>query len=202
MPVASGLCSFAGLPDPAATDTADRLDQSFDEFVAQQTETLQDLGNLFAGVDYLRYLDGEKHLVFVTPKGLTLPRGEDARAIALAAVGLLLAAVGVAGVTTQNVIRRPHEIGVRLALGARPRRVVGMVVRQILLPVVGGVVAGLAGAWAMAQSLASLLFDITPHDPITFACVAGLLVMVSLVAAWLPARRAATVNPINRLRAE
>jgi hypothetical protein len=85
VPVASGLCSFAGLPDPAATDTADRLDQSFDEFVAQQTETLQDLGNLFAGVDYLRYLDGEKHLVFVTPKGLTLPRGEDARAIALAA---------------------------------------------------------------------------------------------------------------------
>jgi len=121
---------------------------------------------------------------------------------AFAAVGLLLAAVGVAGVTAQNVIRRTHEIGVRLALGARPRRVVSVVVQQILVPVVAGVVAGLAGAWAMAQSLASLLFDITPHDPITFACVAGLLVMVSLVAAWLPARRAATVNPIDVLRAE
>ena len=119
-----------------------------------------------------------------------------------AAIGLLLAAVGVAGVSAQTVIRRTHEIGVRLALGARPGRVVLVVLRQVVLPVGGGVVAGLGGAWAVSQSLESLLFDVTPHDPATYAAVAVLIVAVSAGAAWLPARRAASINPIDVLRAD
>jgi VWFA-related protein len=69
------------LADPAATATADRLDQTFDDYVAQQVELLQDMSNLYAGIDYMRHIDGEKHLVFVTPKGLLLPRLEDNRNI-------------------------------------------------------------------------------------------------------------------------
>ncbi len=70
---------FAGLPDPAATATAERLEMSFDEYVSQQIELNQDLGNLYAGIDYLRHIDGEKRLVFVTPRGLPLPRAENDR---------------------------------------------------------------------------------------------------------------------------
>jgi len=73
---------FASLPDPAATATAERLDVSFDEFVARQVELNQDLGNLYAAIDYLRYLDGEKHLVFVTRQGVSLPRLEHNRTLA------------------------------------------------------------------------------------------------------------------------
>jgi VWFA-related protein len=76
---------FAGLPDPAATATAERLGVSFDDYIADQVELMHDLGNLYAGIDYLRYVEGEKHLVFVTPRGLSLPRLENDRSIAVAA---------------------------------------------------------------------------------------------------------------------
>jgi VWFA-related protein len=76
---------FAGLPDPAATATAERLDVSFDQYIADQVELMQDLGNLYAGIDYMRYVEGEKHLVFVTPRGLSLPRIENDRSIGVAA---------------------------------------------------------------------------------------------------------------------
>ncbi|HEY7501385.1 MAG TPA: VWA domain-containing protein [Vicinamibacterales bacterium] len=72
----------AALPDPAATATAERLDATFDEYVARQVELTQDVSNIYAGIDYMRHLDGEKHLVFVTPKGLLMPRVEDDRNIA------------------------------------------------------------------------------------------------------------------------
>jgi VWFA-related protein len=74
-----------GLPDPAATATADRLDVSFDEFIAGETELMQDLGNLYAGIDYLRHIDGEKQLAFVTARGLLMPRVENDRSLAAAA---------------------------------------------------------------------------------------------------------------------
>jgi VWFA-related protein len=76
---------FAGLPDIEATETAARMDLPFDEYVARQRELMQDVGNLYAGIDYLRFLDGEKRLVFVTPKGLGLPRLENSRSLADAA---------------------------------------------------------------------------------------------------------------------
>jgi len=76
---------FAGLPDPGATATAERMDVSFDEYVATQIELNQDLNNLYAGSNYLRYLDGEKHLIFLTPKGVSLPRLENNRNLAATA---------------------------------------------------------------------------------------------------------------------
>jgi VWFA-related protein len=76
---------MAGLPDPAATEIANRMEVSFDEYIADQIELMQDVRNLYAGIDYLRYLDGEKHLVFVTPRGISLPRLENDRSIGMAA---------------------------------------------------------------------------------------------------------------------
>lgn len=76
---------FAGLPDPAATATAERMDVSFDEYVATQAELTHDVSNLYAGISYLRYLDGEKHMVFVTPRGVALPRQEDDKSLAAVA---------------------------------------------------------------------------------------------------------------------
>jgi len=76
---------FAGLPDPAATATAERMNVPFDDYIVDQVELMQDVGNLYAGIDYLRYIEGEKHLVFVTPRGISLPRIENDRSIAVAA---------------------------------------------------------------------------------------------------------------------
>ena len=119
-----------------------------------------------------------------------------------AAFGLLLAAVGVAGITAQGVARRTREIGVRLALGAETSGVVGMVVRQVCVPVAVGAALGIAGALALARVLRSFLYEITPQDPLTHALAVLLLIGIALVAAFLPARRAATINPVEALRAE
>jgi predicted permease len=123
--------------------------------------------------------------------------------VGLAAVfGLLLAAVGIAGIAAQGVTRRTKEIGVRLALGADISGVVAMVVRQVCAPVVIGTVIGGAGALATARVLTSFLYEVTPQDPLTHVAAAGLLLAIALMAAFLPARRAARINPVDALRAE
>lgn len=121
---------------------------------------------------------------------------------AFAAIGLLLASVGIAGVAAHSVVRKTHEIGVRLALGSSRAGVVRMVARQVIVPIGLGVVAGLAGAAALTTTLTRLLFDLEPHDPPTYFLVVLVLGAVAVVATWLPARRAARVSPIDVLRAD
>ncbi len=118
----------------------------------------------------------------------------------LGALGVVLALVGVFGVTAYAVARRTQEIGVRMAFGARPGQVVLTVLRDMVLPTSLGLLAGLArGA---PRRIASFLFETTATDPATFAAVAIALGLAAVVAAWLPARRAARVNPVEALRAE
>jgi putative ABC transport system permease protein len=119
-----------------------------------------------------------------------------------ALLALLLAAVGIYGVVSYSVAGRTREIGVRLALGASRRAVLGMVVREGIRPVALGVALGLLLAWAGTRLLDALLFGVEPTDPLTFGVISGLLVAVGLVASLLPARRATRVQPTEALRAE
>ena len=119
-----------------------------------------------------------------------------------ASVALLLAAIGIFGVLSYAVSQRTREIGIRMALGAPGATVIGLIVRQAMLLVAAGVVAGTAAALFLSQTMTKMLFHIEPTDPATFASVAGVLVAVALFASYLPARRATRVDPIVALRAE
>jgi len=119
-----------------------------------------------------------------------------------AAVALLLGVVGIYGVMSYIVGQRTGEIGVRLALGAEPASVAGMIVRQGGAVALVGITLGLSAALAASRLMASLLYGVSPRDPTVFAATTLMLLVVALVACWLPARRAAGLNPLEALRAE
>jgi putative ABC transport system permease protein len=119
-----------------------------------------------------------------------------------AAVALVLSMVGVHGVLSYTVAQRTREIGIRMALGADRQTVRGLVLGQGARLVAGGLAIGLAGALAVSRLLGALLYGVHPNDPGTLAVVAAGLGTVALVASWLPARRAARVDPVVALRSE
>jgi len=119
---------------------------------------------------------------------------------AFAGVAVLLAAVGVYGVLAYLVSQRTQEIGVRLAMGAAPGDVARLFLREGARLIVAGLIAGLAGAIAATRAMSTLLFGVSARDPVTFAAVAGALALVALLASYIPARRAARVDPMVALR--
>jgi ABC-type antimicrobial peptide transport system permease subunit len=122
--------------------------------------------------------------------------------LAFAGVGLTLAVVGVYGIMAQVAGRRTREIGIRMAMGARASGVQWLVVRHGLGLVVAGIAVGTAAALAATRVLQALLFQVSTSDPLTFVCGAALLAVAALAASWIPARRAARVDPAVTLRAE
>jgi putative ABC transport system permease protein len=120
----------------------------------------------------------------------------------LGGLGMLLTLVGIFSMTAYAVARRTQEIGIRMAFGAEPAHVVRTMVRDAAWPALAGLSAGMAGAFYATRIIASFLFQTTSHDPATFAAVALLMGVAALVAAWMPARRAARVDPVIALRAE
>ena len=141
-------------------------------------------------------------LTEITALGLVPQRIAAAVAGSLGLVGLLLAAIGIYGVTSYSVARRVREIGIRMALGADEQSVLRLVLRQGLTLTAAGVAIGAAAAAIVAQLIRSLLFGIRPLDPVSFAAAAVLLTLVAALAAVGPARRAARVDPMLALRAE
>ena len=117
-------------------------------------------------------------------------------------VALLLSAIGLYGVMAAGVRRQTHDIGVRMALGAMPGTIRRLVLAQVVGLVGLGVIAGLGGALAVSHLLRSLLFQVSPIDPLTLAGVCVLLLAVATLAGYLPARRAARIDPVEALRTE
>ena len=116
-----------------------------------------------------------------------------------AVLALLLAATGVYGVTAYSVSERTHEIGIRMALGARRGQVAGMTLGRVLRLVIPGLVLGSAGGLAASRLIAASLYEIEPGDPATFVAVALLLGVVAIAAAIVPARRATRISPVEVL---
>jgi putative ABC transport system permease protein len=118
------------------------------------------------------------------------------------ALALGLAGIGIYGVMQYSVSQRTQELGLRMALGAQPSRLMAMVLRQGVKLAAIGMLAGILGSFLTARSIAGLLYDVKPFDPLTFICVSILLLMVALLACYLPARRATTISPTVALRYE
>jgi ABC-type antimicrobial peptide transport system permease subunit len=119
-----------------------------------------------------------------------------------AALALIVATVGLYAVVSQSVTLRRHEFGLRLALGAQPVQILRLVLSHGVRLILIGLGIGLLGATALTRLLTALLHDVSPTDPWTFAAVSLLLAVVALTACWLPARRAAKVDPMVALRYE
>jgi putative ABC transport system permease protein len=119
-----------------------------------------------------------------------------------ASLALILAAVGVYGVISQSVARRVPEIGIRIALGASPAQMVALILRQGVLLALAGLGVGLAVSLVLTRLIASLLFGVEATDPATFGVVSLLLLLVAVLASYLPARRALKIDPVGALRTE
>jgi len=121
---------------------------------------------------------------------------------AYAVLALFLAAFGLFAVLAQTVRRRTSEIGIRMAMGAAPRDVLGMILREGMSLSTAGIVAGFVGALLLTRAMTSLLFGVSSADPGVFASICGLLLLVAAAACWIPARRATRVDPMIALRDE
>jgi predicted permease len=122
--------------------------------------------------------------------------------VAFAAMAVVLATTGIWGVVSYDVVQRRRELGIRMALGARSEQAVGLLVRDGLASAALGIVAGIAAAAALTRYLTALLYEVDPADPTAFAAAGAALLLVALLAAWLPGRQATRIHPAETLRRE
>ena len=141
-------------------------------------------------------------LAFIIGDSVAQRRFNMSLLVALASLAVLLSVVGVSGVMTYVVGQRTRELGIRLALGARPSQVQVLVVRQGLMPIIAGIAGGVGGAWFLTTLLKKELFRVTPHDPWPLALASIGLLVVGALACWIPSRRTARIDPIKILKVE
>ena len=147
-------------------------------------------------------LAGVRPMEEVLFEAIASPRLLMVLVMLFAAVALALAAIGTYGVLSYSVEQRTREIGIRMALGAQVGQVLRMILSQGAILVGIGLALGVVGALALQKVLASLLFGVAATDPLIFGLVVVLLALVSLLACWWPARRAARVDPLDAIRSE
>jgi len=158
--------------------------------------------------DALRRLDPSLPMYRVRTLGDIVSQASARTVVTLFLIGsasviaLLLGAIGLYGVMSYVVSLRTHEVGIRLALGAQPHEVRRLISRHGFAVATLGIVVGLAGALALSRFLAALLFEVRPRDPAVLSVAAAVVLTVAAGASWLPARRAAAVDPALALRAE
>jgi putative ABC transport system permease protein len=138
----------------------------------------------------------------VVSESVAQPRFNMVLLSAFSLLALALATIGIYGVMSYAVNQKTHEIGIRMAMGARARDVRGMVVKQGMGLTVAGIGLGLAAAWALTRLLAGFLFNVTATDPLTYIGVSLVLAFVAFAATYLPAHRATRVEPLKALRYE
>jgi ABC-type antimicrobial peptide transport system permease subunit len=155
-----------------------------------------------AAVDPYRPMIDPRPVSDLVSRSADVERFSMALLTVFAAIGLVLAAVGVYGVMSYTVAARRREMGIRLALGARPGALLGQVLRSGVKLAAAGAVLGFAAAWVLGDVFATMLFQTSPRDTWTFLGVAGLLFGTAVFACYRPARRAARVDPIEALREE
>jgi putative ABC transport system permease protein len=198
-----------GLADVPRLESYVHYPQSPFPFLALSVRTASDNSSVVAAIrNEIRALDSDLAVFNVRTMDEVLSNSVDSRRLSMfltaifAALALVLAAVGIYGVMSYSVTQRTNEIGIRMALGAQSRDVLGLVLVQGMKLTVAGLVIGLAGALAATRMISSLLFEVTATDPITFAAVSIVLALVAFAACLIPARRAMKVDPMVALRYE
>lgn len=169
---------------------------------ASPPETAEGLRNLVGQIDSLVPVTRVRSLDEVVSSSVAAPRALAVLLLGFGALAVIIGAVGIYSLIAYMVSWRVREIGLRLALGAQRWQIVMSVVRQSLILAGAGCLAGILGAWAFGRVLRSFLFEVSALDPITLGAVTLLMIAVALAAAWVPARRAASIDPMEALRAD
>jgi putative ABC transport system permease protein len=155
-----------------------------------------------AGVDKDQPIFAIATMNKIVSDGVSAPRLTLVLLGLFSALALILAAIGIYGVISYSVAQRTHEIGVRMTLGAQRSDILRMVLGQGIKIALVGIVIGMVAAFALTRLMTGLLFSVSAGDPATFAAVAALLVLVAILACYIPARRAIRVDPMVALRYE
>jgi predicted lysophospholipase L1 biosynthesis ABC-type transport system permease subunit len=162
--------------------------------------TMKTLRTVVPGVHPSLTAANIRPMVDVIAQSVATPRLNMLLLAVFAALALALSAIGIYGVVAHSVAQRTHEIGVRVAIGAERIDVVMLIVKEAVVIAGAGVALGVIAAVLLSNVMRSLLFGVTPRDPLTFAAGAGTLLLVALAASAIPARRAARVEPVRALR--
>jgi len=205
----------AGLEKPTGTELYLPLNQVKDQALGMERTLyigVRSEGNPSAAMNAVRSVVNEldstlplanvRSMADVMSATQSRPRFLTLLLILFSSVALILAAVGIYGVISYSVAQRTREFGVRIALGAQPADLLGIVLRRGMVLAGIGVLTGLAGAFWLTRFLSSLLFGVAPTDPVTFGTIPLLFAGVALLASYIPARRATKVDPMVALRYE
>jgi len=202
----------AGMDKPAGPElylqvrqVADFLGGNMNYVVRTSTDSLaieSSIRNVVREMDPSLPVYNLKTMNDVVSKSMVQPRFLALLLATFSGIALFLAAIGIYGVMAYSVAQRTQEIGVRMALGAQPLHVLRLIFGQSLMMLLIGTAIGLAGAFALTRLMSTLLFGVTATDPLTYVSVVGILTFVALLACYIPARRAAKVDPLIALRYE